>query len=448
MATDIGLERVPPQNIEAEQSVLGAILLDNDALNKALEIITLEDFYREAHRKIFRKMCDLSERNEAIDLVTLTEVLKRNNEIESIGGVSYLASLVNVVPTASNIRYHSKIVRENAALRNLINAATEIISQGYENRQDVDELLDNAERMIFEISEKKIKPSFVTIKEIVKDSFEMIERLYEKKELITGLPTGFVDLDEKTSGLQSGDLIVVAGRPSMGKTAFCLNVAQYVGIEKGEPVAIFSLEMSKEQLVLRMLCSEAEVDSHKLRSGYLGEADWPKLTTAAGRLTEAPIFIDDSPIITALEMRAKARRLKAEHGLSLIIVDYLQLMRGRGRFERREQEVSEISRSLKALAKELHVPVMALSQLSRGVEQRNPPKPVLADLRESGAIEQDADVILLLYRDELYNPDKEENKGVVEINIGKQRNGPTGTLNLTFLSRYTKFKDYSPRQEG
>lgn len=447
MATDITLERVPPQNLEAEQSVLGAILLDNDALNKALEIIGVEDFYREAHRKIFRRMCDLSEKNEAIDLVTLTEVLRKNNEIESIGGVSYLASLVNIVPTASNIRYHSKIVREKAALRNLINTATEIVSQGYENREDVDDLLDYAERMIFEISEKRIKPSFVTIKEIVKDSFEMIEKLYEKKELITGLPTSFVDLDEKTSGLQPGDLIVVAGRPSMGKTALCLNVAQYVGIEKGEPVAIFSLEMSKEQLVLRMLCSEAEVDSHKLRSGYLGEADWPKLTNAAGKLTEAPIFIDDSPIISALEMRAKARRLKAEHGLSLVIVDYLQLMRGRGKFERREQEISEISRSLKALAKEIHVPVMALSQLSRAVEQRQDRRPQLSDLRESGAIEQDADVILLLYRDELYNPDKEDNKGKVEINIGKQRNGPTGIVNLTFLSRYTKFKDYSPRQE-
>lgn len=448
MATDISLERVPPQNIEAEQSVLGAILLENDAINKALEVLNIEDFYKEAHRKIFKRMCDLSEKNEAIDLVTITEILKKNNEIESIGGVSYLASLVNIVPTASNVRYHSKIVREKAALRNLINTATEIVSQGYENRQDVDDLLDQAERMIFEISEKRIKPSFISIKEIVKDTFEMIERLYEKKELITGLPTGFMDLDEKTSGLQQGDLIVVAGRPSMGKTALCLNIAQHVGIEKGETVAIYSLEMSSRQLLLRMLCSEAEVDSHKLRSGYLGEADWPKLTTAAGKLTEAPIFIDDSPVLTALEMRAKARRLKAEHGLSLIIVDYLQLMRGRGRFERREQEISEISRSLKALAKELSVPVIALSQLNRSVEQRNPPKPQLADLRESGAIEQDADVILFLYRDELYNPDREDNKGKVEINIGKQRNGPTGIVNLSFLSRYTKFKDYSPRQEG
>lgn len=448
MATDITLERVPPQSIEAEQSILGAILLDNDSLNKALEIISLEDFYKEAHRKIFRRMCELSERNEAIDLITITEALRKNNEIDPVGGVSYLASLVNMVPTAANIRYHSKIVKEKSALRNLISTATEIVSQGYEDRQDVDELLDSAERKIFEISEKRIKPSFVTIKEIVKDSFEMIERLYEKKEMITGLPTGFIDLDEKTSGLQAGDLIVVAGRPSMGKTSLCLNIAQYVGIEKMGPVAIFSLEMSKEQLVLRMLCSEAEVDSHKLRSGYLGEADWPHLTMAAGRLTEAPIFIDDSPHIGAFEMRAKARRLKAEHGLSLIIVDYLQLMRGRGRYERREQEISEISRGLKALAKELHVPVIALSQLNRSVEQRNPPKPVLADLRESGAIEQDADVIIFIYRDELYYPDKEDNKGKAEINIAKQRNGPTGTFNLTFLSRYTKFKDYSPREES
>lgn len=438
---------MPPQNIEAEQSVLGAILLDNDALNKTLEILSLEDFYREAHRKIFRRMCDLSEKNEAIDLITMTELLKKNNEIESIGGVSYMASLVNVVPTSSNIRYHSRIVREKAAMRNLINAATEIISQVYESKQDVDEILDTSESMIFEISEKRVKPSFVTIKEIVKDSFEMIEKLYEKKELITGLPTGFIDLDEKTSGLQKGDLIVVAGRPSMGKTALCLNIAEHVGIEMKEPVAIFSLEMSKEQLVLRMLCSEAEVDSHKLRSGYLGESDWPRLVNAAGSLTEASIFIDDSPVITALEMRAKARRLKAEHGLSLVIVDYLQLMRGRGRFERREQEISEISRSLKALAKEIAVPVMALSQLSRAVEQRQDRRPQLSDLRESGAIEQDADVILLLYRDEIYNPDKEDSKGKIEINVGKQRNGPTGIINLTFLSQYTKFKDYSQRQE-
>lgn len=442
---EIPIEKVPPQNIEAEQSVLGAILLDNDAINKVLEIISVDDFYKEAHRRIFWRMIELSEDNEAIDIITLTDALRKNNEIESVGGVTYLATLVNSVPTSANVRYHAKIVREKAALRSLINTATEIISQGYDNSQDVDELLDYAEKRIFQVSENRIKPSFTPIKDIIKDSFELIEKLYDKKERITGLPTGFTDLDEKTAGLQPGDLIIVAGRPGMGKTAFCLNVAQYVGIEKKEPVAIFSLEMSKYQLVLRMLCSEAEVDSHKLRSGYLGKEDWKPLTNAAGRLAEAPIFIDDSPALGVLEIRAKARRLKAEHGLSLVVVDYLQLMRERGRFERREQEISEIARSLKSLAKELNIPVIALSQLNRRPEQREDKMPTLADLRESGAIEQDADVILFIYRGELYS-DKAE-KGKAEIKIGKQRNGPAGeVVNFTFLSNYTKFKNYSQRQ--
>ena len=437
--------KVPPQNIEAEQSVLGAILIENTALYKAIEIIGIDDFYKEAHKKIFLSMIELNEKNEAIDLVTLTEYLRKKNELDSVGGATYLSLLANTVPTAANIKYHSKIIYEKALLRNLINTATEIVSYGYENSRDIEELLDYAENAIFRISERKIKPSFSAIKDIIKDSFETIERLSEKKERITGIPTGFYDLDMLTSGFQPSDLIIVAGRPSMGKTALCLCIAQYAGIEKGQPVAIFSLEMAKEQLVIRMLCAEARVDSHKLRSGFLAKSDWPRLTTAAGRLSEAPIFIDDSPGTSVLEMKAKARRLKAEHGLSLIVVDYLQLMSGRGERRRggpdtREQEISEISRSLKALAKELSVPVIALSQLNRAVESRQDKRPLLSDLRESGAIEQDADVILFIYREEVYKQ-TEENKGVAEIIIGKQRNGPVGIVKMAFIDKYTRFEN-------
>ena len=437
---DLPISKLPPQNVEAEQSVLGAILLDNNALNKALEILNPDDFYKEAHKRIFKTILDLNERNETIDLITLTDYLKGRNELEQVGGASYLTSLVNSVPTAANVRQHSKIIHEKALLRNLINVATEIVTQGYEGSGRVEDLLDQAESSIFGISERKIRPSFVPLKEIVKGSFETIERLYERKERVTGVPTGFTDLDEITSGLQPSDLIVIAGRPSMGKTSLALGIAQYAGIEKRLTTAVFSLEMSKEQLVMRMLCSEGRVDAHKLRSGYLGRADWPKLTTAAGRLTEAPIFIDDSPALSVLEMRAKARRLKAERGLDLIIVDYLQLMRGRGEADTREQEISEISRSLKALAKELHLPVVALSQLSRAVESRTDRRPVLADLRESGAIEQDADVVIFIYRDEIYRQ-TDENKGLADIMISKQRNGPVGIRKLAFIDRYTRFEN-------
>lgn len=379
--------KVPPHNIEAEQSVLGAILIENSALYKAIELVSANDFYKEAHRRIFLSMLELCEKNEAIDLVTLTEYLRKKNELESIGGATYLSFLSNTVPTAANIRYHSKIVREKALLRNLISTATEIVTRGYEDSQDIEELLDYAENAIFSISEKKIRPSFIAIKDILMNSFETIERLSEKKELITGVSTGFDKLDTLTSGFQPSDLIIVAGRPSMGKTAFCLCIAQHAGIKKRQPVAIFSLEMAKEQLVMRMLCAEARVDSHKLRSGFLSKSDWPKLRMAAERLSEALIFIDDTPGTSVLEMKAKARRLKAEHDLGLIIVDYLQLMSGRadrrrGGADTREQEISEISRSLKALAKELSVPVVALSQLNRAVESRHDKRPMLADLRE------------------------------------------------------------------
>ncbi len=438
--------KVPPQNIEAEQSVLGAILIENSALYSAIENITANDFYKDAHRKIFLAMLELCEKNEAIDLVTISEYLRQKNELEMIGGATYLSLLSNTIPTAANIKYHSKIVYEKALLRNLIKTATEIVTRGYENSYNVEELLDHAENAIFSISEKRVKPSFIAIKDIIKDSFETIERLSERKELITGIPTGFHKLDELTSGLQPSDLIIIAGRPSMGKTAFCLCIARHVGIEKKQPVALFSLEMAKEQLVTRMLCAEARVNANKLRSSFLSKSDWPRLTNAAGHLSEAPIFIDDTPSISVLEMKAKVRRLKAEHGLGLIVVDYLQLMGGRGGRRRggadtREQEISEISRSLKALAKELTVPVVALSQLNRAVESRQDRRPLLADLRESGAIEQDADVILFIYREDVYNKKAEEKKGTAEIIIGKQRNGPIGTIELAFIDKYTRFEN-------
>src|SRR4030043_170616 len=437
---DVHLDRLPPQNIEAEQSILGAILIDNEALSRALEILDPEDFYKQSHRKIFNVMTGLFDKSEPIDLITLTDYLKKKDELEAVGGISYLSSLVNMVPTAANIKYHSKIVREKALVRGLLRSATEIAGKVYEDNMDAEDLVDFAEKSIFDIADKRIKASFVTLKEVIKDSFEMIEHLYDKKETVTGVPSGFKDLDELTTGFQKGDLIIVGGRPSMGKTAFVLNIAQYVGLELREPVAIFSLEMAKEQLALRLLCSEAMVNSNSIRKGFIKKEDWHKLTSAASNLTGAPTFIDDTSGITVLELRAKARRLKIEHGLSLVIVDYLQLMRGKGSFERREQEISDISRSLKGLAKELSVPVIAVSQLNRSVEQRRPPKPILADLRESGAIEQDADVILFLYRDEIYNKDNPSNKGKAEVDIAKQRNGPAGvTIHLTYVSKCTRF---------
>lgn len=442
------MQRLPPQNLEAEVSVLGGILLENEALNQVLEILQTGDFYREAHRKIFSAMVQLYERNEPVDLITLAEVLNKKDELEAVGGLEYLNQLVNSVPTAANISYYANIIKEKSLLRKLIQRATEIINEGYGNSGDINEFLDRAERLIFEISEDRVRPSFYSLKDILKTSFKTIEKLYEKKQIITGVPTGFSKLDELTSGLQPSDLIIVAGRPSMGKTTFALNIAQHAAIEAGITAAIFSLEMAKEQLALRMLCSEAKIDAHRLRGGFLSESDWPKLTRAAGKLSEAPIFIDDTPAISVLEMRAKARRLKAEHNLGLIVVDYLQLMRGRTDSETREQEISDISRSLKALAKELNIPVIALSQLNRRVEERGDKRPQLADLRESGAIEQDADVIIFLYRDEVYNRSEDNpNKGKAEIIIGKQRNGPTDKFELAFIDKYTCFENLSPLKE-
>ena len=443
-------KKLPPQSIEAEMSILGGILLENEAINRVLDVLVPEDFYRETHRKIMRAMIELNEHREPCDLITLTTMLKKRGDLEEVGGGAYLATLVDYVPTAANIAYYSKIVKEKAILRTLIFAATEIITQGYDEQIEIEQLLDNAQKNIFDISENKLKPAFYPVSAILKDAIKNIEALYEKKDHVTGVPTGYQDLDEKTAGFQRGDLIIIAGRPSMGKTAFALNIAQYAAIhaQPNHPVALFSLEMSKEQLVTRLLCSEARVDASRLRTGHLLDTDWPRLTRGAGSLHEAKIFIDDTPAISVLEMRAKSRRLKAEHNIGMIVVDYLQLMRGGSNPESRQQEISEISRSLKALAKELEVPVVALSQLNRGLESRTDKRPMMSDLRESGAIEQDADVIMFVYREEVYDKENPELKGKAEIIIGKQRNGPIGTVNLAFLGEYTRFENLSMRSDG
>jgi len=436
------LGRNPPQNISAEQAALGSMLLQEEAILHSIDILKPEDFYQKSHQIIFQCILDLFEKSRGVDLVTLTEELNRKNLLEKIGGVTYLTNLINSVPTAANIEYYSKIIEEKSILRHLINNITKIISMAYEEKEDAKILLDKAEHLVFEISDRNIRQSFVPIKEIIQDSYEKIEDLYHREEFITGVPSGYEELDDITTGFQPSELIVVAGRPGMGKTAFCMNIAQYVSIYKNIPVAIFSLEMSKSQLVQRMLCSEARLDSHNLRKGRLVEADWAPLSMAAGRLSSSSIFIDDTAGISCLEIRAKARRLKAQCNLGLVIVDYLQLMQTAGRIENRQQEISEISRSLKSLARELNVPVVAVSQLSRAVEQRIERRPRLSDLRESGAIEQDADLVIFIYREEYYRP-KTEKKGIAEIIISKQRNGPTGKVELTFIKEYAKFENLS-----
>lgn len=435
----IAPQKIPPQALDAELSLLGALLIDSEAIQKIVDLLKPSDFYKHAHQKIFRAAVALFERSEPTDIITLNNLLQSWGDLEAVGGASFLAQLAAGVATSANVIHYAKIIREKAILRNLISVATEIVDQGFAGSTDVDGFLDSAERSIFEISERNIRQNFYPLREVVKESFRTIEKLYENKSSVTGIPTGYKKLNELTAGLQPSDLIIIAGRPSMGKTALALNMAINAATEAKATVAIFSLEMSKEQLVQRMLCSEARVDSSKLRSGYLRETDWPKLTKAANRLSEAPIFIDDTPAISVLEMRAKSRRLKKEHQLGLIVVDYLQLMRSEVT-ESREREISDISRSLKALAKELHVPVVALSQLNRGVESRNDKRPQLADLRESGAIEQDSDLIAFIYRDEVYNRDTPE-RGVAEIIIGKQRNGPIGMLKLKFFNEYTRFEE-------
>jgi replicative DNA helicase len=443
------MRKLPPQSIEAEMSILGGILVDNEAINRVLEVLTPDDMYRETHRKILRAMIELSERGEPCDLITMTTILKKKGELEEVGGGAYLATLVDYVPMAANIAFYCKIVKEKCLTRKLISAATDIVSKGFEDKVDTEELLDAAQKVIFEISENKIRPAYYQVCDILKDTIKNIEILYEKKEMVTGVPTGYTDLDRLTAGFHAGDLVIIAGRPAMGKTTFALNVAQYAAIEadKVSPAAIFSLEMPKEQLVERLLCSVARVDLSRLKTGHLVENDWPKLTKAAGQLHDAKIFIDDTPSISIMELRSKARRLKAEHDIGLIVIDYLQLMRAGANPESRQQEISEISRSLKALAKELGIPVIALSQLNRGLEQRADKRPMMSDLRESGAIEQDADIIMFVYRGEVYEKENEDLKGKAEVIIGKHRSGPTGTVDLAFRGEYTRFENLSNRDE-
>jgi len=436
----VSQDKTLPHNLEAERTVLGAVLVDNAAFNSAAEILTRDDFYREAHRRVFDAMAALAERSQPIDLVTLKDELLKGGALEAAGGAAYLGSLLDGVPRITNVEHWSRIIKERAVLRNLIHASNRIVQSCYEAEDEAAVLLDRAEKAIFDIAERRIRQGFVGISEIVKESFRTIDQLSQSKELVTGLPTGFVDIDEMTSGLQKGELVIVAARPAMGKTSFCLNVAQHASLKAGETVGIFSLEMSKEQLVLRMLCADARVDAHKLRTGRLQEKDWARLAKAYADLSNSKIYIDDSATLSPLEMRAKCRRLKAEFGLGLIIVDYLQLVTGGGRVENRQQEISSISRSLKGLAKELSVPVIALSQLSRAPEARTDRRPQLSDLRESGAIEQDADIVMFIYREEEHKP-TDENRGVAEIIIGKQRNGPTGSRKLAFIKEYTRFEN-------
>ncbi|HWK10410.1 MAG TPA: replicative DNA helicase [Vicinamibacterales bacterium] len=438
-------ERTLPHNLEAEKSVLGAILVNNEAFNHAAELIDARDFFRDAHRRIFDKMVVLSERGDAIDLVTLKEELSRVGELEAVGGPAYVASLADGVPRSANVEHYARIVKEKSTLRNLIFSANRILATAYQAEDDPDLILDGAEKAIFEIAQGRIQSGFTPLRDLVQTSFETIEKLQQHKGMVTGVPTGFVDLDEMTSGLQPSDLVLVAARPSMGKTSFVLNIAQHVGIHTDMTVGFFSLEMSKEQLFMRMLTGEARIDAHRFRSGYLNEKDYGRLSHALGTLAEARVYIDDTASIGVLEMRAKARRLQAEHGLNLLIIDYIQLMQGRGRFENRQAELASISRSLKGLAKELHVPVVALSQLSRAPETRSDHRPQLSDLRESGALEQDADVVMFIYRDEQYRDadgqPNQESEGVAEIIIGKQRNGPVGTVKLAFIKEHTRFEN-------
>ncbi len=433
------IERLPPQNLDAEQAVLGSMLLEEDAIVRAAELLEEAAFYKDAHRKIFATLLTLYRASVPVDLVTITDELGRRNLLDGIGGPSYLATLTSVVPTAANVEHYCRIVKQKAILRSLIRASTQIATDCYEGAHDPDRLLDKAESLIFDIASKKLKRDAVAMKEIIKSSIEMIDALYQRKGAITGLPTGFIELDQQLAGLQPAELIVVAGRPAMGKSSFALCVAEHVALLEKAGVAIFSMEMSKENLVQRMLCSHARVNAHSVRSGMLSMSDWPNLTKAAGKLSEAPIFIDDSPSISILELRAKARRLKSRHDISLVILDYLQLMDESASSENRQQEISVISRSLKALARELGVPVIAVSQLSRAPERRESFRPRLSDLRESGAIEQDADVVLMLFREDYYNL-TDENKGIAEVIIAKQRNGPTGTVKLAFIKEYTRFE--------
>ncbi|MDJ0819343.1 MAG: replicative DNA helicase [Desulfobacterales bacterium] len=438
---------LPPQNIEAEEAIISAILIDNDALLDVIETLRPDDFYRTAHQKIYTAIADLFDKAEPVDLVTLANKLKEMGHLEAVGGASYLARLVDTVPLAVNARHYAKIVHDKASLRRMIEKANAIIKRCFEEKGDAEDVIDFAEASIFEISEKKARQSFFPLSKIILGNIETLEEKQGNRSLVTGVPTGFTQLDNMTSGLQKSDLIILAARPSMGKTALALNIARNAAVDANIPVAVFSLEMSKEQLSLRMLCSEARIDSSRLRGGFFSMDDWHRITDAAGILSEAPIYIDDSPSLSAMEIRAKARRLKMDKNIGLIIIDYLQLMQGRVGAERRDLEISEISRGLKALAKELDLPVMALSQLNRMLEQRTDKRPRLSDLRESGALEQDADLVAFIYRDEVYNKEEDNpNRGTAEILLSKQRNGPTGDIYLSFLNSYTRFENMASEE--
>lgn len=445
--SDLFADRTPPQNIEAEQAVLGAIFIDDQALVTASESLTPEDFYRASHQRIFTVMLNVSQRGEPVDLVTVTSELQTKKWLEEVGGVTYLSDLANAVPTASNVRYYSEIVEEKSLLRRLIRVATNIATEGYAADEEVSTILNDAEKTILEVSQKKNAGAFIPIKDVLVDAFDNIEMLQNREGDITGIPSGFSELDTITAGFQRNDLIIVAARPSVGKTAFALNISQNVATKTDENVAIFSLEMGAEQLVMRMLCAEGNIDAQRLRTGKLEEEDWQKLTMAMGSLSKAGIYIDDTPGIKVNDIRAKCRRLKQERGLGMIMIDYLQLIQGDARSgEGRQQEVSEISRSLKGLARELEVPVIALSQLSRGVESRQDKRPMMSDIRESGSIEQDADIVAFLYRDDYYDQESEK-KDIIEIIIAKQRNGPVGTVELAFVKEYNKFVNLERRYD-
>jgi replicative DNA helicase len=439
--------KIPPHNLEAERAVLGAILLEPAIIPRAIELLTPDEFYKDGHRKIYAAMVRLFERSEPADALTVAEELKRAGELDEVGGQATLATLTEEATVATQFTAYAQIIRDKAQLRELIRVARDLTEHGFDETEDVRALVDRAEQMVFRISERRLQKSAVPVREVLTRTIEHIETLYRRKEHVTGVASGFKELDKLTAGFQKSEFIIIAGRPSMGKTAFALNVAQEVAVTDARPVLIFSLEMSKEQLVQRLLCSEARVDSQRVRTGYLEAGDWKRIGVAAGRLADAPLFIDDTANLSVLEARAKARRIRAEHGLELVVIDYLQLMQGRWRAENRQQEISEISRSLKALAKELEVPVVALSQLSRALEARGgDSSPRLSDLRESGALEQDADVIVFLHRPGLYkeNPSDVE-KNLTDVIIGKQRNGPTDKVQLVFKPEYTRFEDLSAR---
>ena len=430
--------RIPPNSVEAEQSVLGSLIIDKETVPIATELLKSEDFYREDHKEIFEAILDLFESGKPIDIISIKEQLSLRGTLEGTGGIEYLSNMADMVPTTANVRHYSKIVEEKSMLRKLIRAANEIINMGFEGSEEVSMIMDQAQKKVFDVLQRRSMQGFVPIKDVLIETFDKLEELYNAKGTITGVPTGFVDLDNKTSGMHPSDLILIAARPAMGKTAFALNIAQHAAIHARVPVAVFSLEMSRDQLVNRVLCSEAMVDSQRIRTGKLEEEDWPKMAKALGPLSEAPIYIDDTPGLSVMEIRAKCRRLKLEKNLGLVVIDYLQLMQGRGKTENRQQEISEISRSLKILAKEINVPVITLSQLSRAAETRADHRPILSDLRESGAIEQDADLVMFLYRDDYYNPESEK-KNIAEVILAKHRNGSTGVVELAWLGQYTKF---------